>query len=198
VNPLLLGLLVGMAFGAALVLAGLSDPRRIVEMLRLRDLHLLRVLVTALATGIVGIALLDAVGLAHTGVKTLHLAAILVGGAIFGVGFALSGYCPGTAIAAAAEGRGDAPAVILGGLLGTGLYAALYDDLRPLLVEPWTLGKPTLPSLFGLPPLLVALPLGAAGAWLVASWIRSDRRSRAPGPPSSPTAKAVRAAAPAR
>lgn len=181
-SPLLLGLLVGTAFGAVLVLSGLSDPRLISGMLRLKDLFLLRVLVTALGAGIVGVAALDAAGLAHTGVKTLHLAAILVGGGVFGVGFALAGYCPGTAVAGTAEGRRDAPFVIAGGLVGTGIYAALYGSLKPLLVDPWTFGKPTFATVLGVPPLLVALPLGAAAAWLVAVWLRAERRS--PGPPA--------------
>ncbi|MCK6480210.1 MAG: YeeE/YedE family protein [Planctomycetes bacterium] len=178
-SPLLLGLLVGMAFGAALSLSGLSNPGLLLEMLRLRDLRLLKVLVTALGTGIVGIALLDAGGLAHTGVKTLHLAAILAGGGIFGLGFALAGYCPGSAIAALGEGRRDALAVVLGGLLGTAIFAFSYDAVKPLLLEPWTLGKPTLPSVLGVHPLLVALPLGAGAAWLVAAWLRSGRRPAA-------------------
>ena len=182
-NPLILGLLIGTAFGAVLVLSGLSDPRGILEMLRLRDLRLVKVLVTALAAGIVGIALLDSGGLAHTGIKTLHVAAILVGGGIFGIGFALAGYCPGTAIAATAEGRWDAPLVVAGGFLGTGAYAASYDFLRPLLVDPWTFGKPTVPSMLGVHPLLVALPVGAGVAWLVARWLRkgTHREDGLPG-----------------
>jgi uncharacterized membrane protein YedE/YeeE len=176
VNPLVLGLFVGAVFGAALVLAGFSDPRLLVEMLRLRDLRLARALGTALAVGVIGVAVLDAAGLAHTGVKTLHVAAILAGGSIFGVGFALAGYCPGTALAGAAEGRTDAPFAVLGGLAGTAVFAALYDVLRPALIDPWTFGKPTFASALGLPPLAVALPLGGAALWLLAVLRRREAR----------------------
>jgi hypothetical protein len=58
-SPLVLGLLIGAAFGAILTLSGLSNPRLIVDMLRLKDLHLLKVLLVALGTGILGVALLS-------------------------------------------------------------------------------------------------------------------------------------------
>ena len=198
-NPLVLGLLIGAVFGAALSLAGFSSPRLIVEMLRLRDLRLVKALGTALAVGVLGVALLDAAGLAHTGVKTLHVAAILAGGAIFGVGFALAGYCPGTALAGAAEGRADAPFAVLGGFAGTALFAALYDVVRPALIDPWTFGKPTFASVLGLPPLAVALPLGGAAAWLLVVVRRREARSRAaaaaprPGAPTAGTRERSRA-----
>jgi uncharacterized membrane protein YedE/YeeE len=181
VNPLLSGLVIGMAFGAILFASGLADPRRILGMLRLQDLHLLRVLVTAIAVGIVGIALLSTFGAAHTSIKTLHVLAVLAGGALFGIGFAVTGYCPGTSLAAAATGRRDALFVIAGGLTGSALYALAYEWLKPLLVEPLSYGKPTLFSWLGIPALWLALPLGALAAWCVSSWMRAER----PGRPST-------------
>jgi hypothetical protein len=168
VNPLVLGLLIGTAFGAVLTLSGLSNPRWIIDMLRLKDLHLLKVLLVALGTGILGVALLSSGGLAHTSIKPLHLAAVLLGGGIFGLGFALAGYCPGTSLAAAAEGRRDAWFAVAGGLTGTAVFAALYRVLAPALVEPLTYGKPTLFSWLGVPALAVALPIAALIGW--AAW----------------------------
>jgi uncharacterized membrane protein YedE/YeeE len=172
---LVLGLLVGIAFGAILSLSGLSDPARIIEMLRLRDLRLFKLLVAAIGVGIAGIAVLDAAGLAHTSVKTLHVLAILSGGAIFGAGFALAGYCPGTSLAAAAEGRRDALFTVAGGLAGAGAHAALYAWLLPRLVEPLTFGKPTLHSLLGWPAPALGLPSGGAMLWIAYRWWRAER-----------------------
>jgi uncharacterized membrane protein YedE/YeeE len=166
-NPLVLGLLIGAAFGAILTLSGLSNPRLIVDMLRLKDLHLLKVLLVALGTGILGVALLSSQGLAHTSIKPLHLVAVLLGGGVFGLGFALAGYCPGTALAAAAEGRRDAFFAIAGGLTGTAVFAALYGALAPVLVEPLTYGKPTVFSWLGVPALAVAVPIAAFLGWAV-------------------------------
>jgi uncharacterized membrane protein YedE/YeeE len=180
-NPLFSGLLIGMAFGAILFASGLSDPRRILGMLRLQDLHLLKVLVTAIAVGIVGIALLSCFGAAHTSIKTLHVLAVSAGGVLFGIGFAVTGYCPGTSLAAAATGRRDALFVVAGGLTGSALYAVSYAWLKPLLLEPLTYGKPTLFSWLGIPALWVALPLGALAAWSVFLWLRAEH----PAPPST-------------
>lgn len=185
-NPLFLGLLIGLAFGAILVVSGLSNPRLIIDMLRLRNLHLLKALVTALGVGIAGIALLDSAGLAHTGVKTTHVLANLGGGALFGIGFALAGYCPGTALAGVAEGRRDAIFTVLGGLFGAAVFSASYIALKPILIEPLTLGKLTLPSVLGLPALAVALPLGAVVAGLVYLW-RRDEAGRGGSRPISTT-----------
>lgn len=54
---------------------------------------------------------------------------VIVGGLIFGVGFALAGYCPGTSICAAATGRKDALFFILGGIFGSLLYTFAYEWL---------------------------------------------------------------------
>lgn len=173
-NPVLIGLIVGVAFGAILSASGLSDPRRITDMLRLKDLRLLKLLVTAIATGIVGIAVLASLGEAHTSIKTLHVVALLLGGVVFGAGFALAGYCPGTALAAAAEGRRDALFTVLGGLVGTTAFAASYGWLSPRLIEPLSYGKPTLFSWLGVPALAVALPLGLIASWIIHRWWRQD------------------------
>lgn len=180
-SPLLSGLLIGTAFGALLFASGLAHPDRIVAMLRLRDLRLLKVIVTAIAFGMVGIAILSALDAAHTSIKTLHLVAILAGGVVFGLGFALTGYCPGTSLAAAAAGRRDALFVVAGGLAGTLLYALVYVTVEPWLIEPWTYGRPTLFGWLGVPALVMALPLGGLAAWVVLRWWRAERRP----PPSS-------------
>ncbi len=175
-NPLLLGALTGAAFGAVLMVSGLSNPRLIIGMLRLRDLRLVKLLVTALAAGMVGVAALDALGAAHLAVKPLHALAVAAGGLIFGVGFALSGYCPGTSLAAAAEGRRDALFTVAGGLLGTLAFAFSFEALRPILIEPFSFGAPTLHSWLEVPALAVALPAGAAASWMIGRWLRAARR----------------------
>jgi hypothetical protein len=180
-NPLLLGALTGAAFGAVLAASGLSNPRLIIGMLRLKDLRLLKLLVTAIAAGILGVAVLDALGAAHLAVKPLHVLAVLSGGVVFGIGFAISGYCPGTSLAAAAEGRRDALFAVAGGLLGTAAFAFSYAWLRPLLVEPLSFGAPTVHSWLGVPALVVALPMGVFAAWVIWLWRAAARREERAG-----------------
>lgn len=176
-TSLILGVLTGLALGATLMLSGLSTPRWLIDMLRLKDLHLLKVLVAALGVGILGVTLLELVGAAHLGVKTVHVAALILGGGIFGVGFAVSAYCPGTALAAAAQGRRDALFAVVGGLLGVGVFAALYEPIRPWLIEPLTYGKITFPGWLGVSRWVLSVPLAAVIGLVSFWWLRSGKTS---------------------
>ena len=72
--------------------------------------------------------MLGLVEVGHMSVKASYFGVVL-GGIILGVGWAISGYCPGTGIAAAASGRVDAMIFILGGLLGALVYMLVFDQL---------------------------------------------------------------------
>lgn len=176
---LILGLVFGIALGAILMLSGLSNPRLIIDMLRFKNLHAMKVLMTALAVGILGIALLDTGGFAHMKIKTLHVLAVTLGGGLLGLGFAVAGYCPGSALVASVEGRRDALFTLLGGLLGTGAYALAYPALKPLLLDPATYGKATIHGALGISHLVAALVVGGAFAAVVLFWLRSGRSAKA-------------------
>ena len=178
---LFLGLFIGMAFGSILQLGGASSHRKIIDMLRLRDLSILKLIVTAIAVGGIGIYLLEAAALAHLSIKPTYVAALIIAGTIFGTGFAVAGYCPGTALVAAAEGKTDAGFSILGGLVGALAYAIAHPALSPLF-EVGNLGNPTIPGLIRSPGWTVALPVGALLLVAVWRWIptRTGGRSLLP------------------
>lgn len=92
---LLLGLVLGAAFGAVLQLSGASSYTKIIGTLRLRDFTIMKLIMTAIGVGLIGVHVLDAAGVAHMKVKDLYMPGIVVAGLIFGVGFAVTGYCPG-------------------------------------------------------------------------------------------------------
>ena len=167
---LLLGFAIGMAFGAVLQLGGASSYRKIMDMLLLRDLTILKMILTAIAVGLIGIQTLDLVGLAHMDVKATYVAGILLAGTLFGIGFALAGYCPGTGVVAAAEGKRDALFVVAGGLVGALAYALVHPALTSLL-DVGAFGPITVPGVLGLPALAVALPLAAVIGIAVWRWI---------------------------
>ena len=73
-------------------------------------------------------------------IKPMRYAAILIGGLLFGVGFALIGYCPGTGAAALGQGNYDAIAGIFGLLAGSYLYAE-YSAQLGKTVETWGKAK---------------------------------------------------------
>lgn len=147
---LILAVLLGTSFGFILHRVGASNPQNIINMLRFKQFHLLKALllgvslsgfflITGLATG-----LIDA---AHLSVKSLNWG-VLVGGLLFGIGWALAGYCPGSSIAALADKRKDALFFVLGGIAGAFFYMIIYSVLIPTFLMKHILGgKVTLAQL---------------------------------------------------
>ena len=165
---LVLGLVLGVAFGAVLQLSGASSHTKMTNALRLKDLTIIKLILSAIGVGLIGVHLLDLSGWANMKVKDLYLPGMLVAGLIFGVGFAVTGYCPGTALVAAAEGKPDAWVTILGGLLGALVFAFMVPDLETYLLSFGRYGPVTIHGLFGIQGLLLAVPLGGFCLWLAA------------------------------
>lgn len=165
---LMLGLALGILFGAALQLSGASSHTKITQALRLKDLTIIKLILAAIGVGLIGVHVLDLLGLAHMKVKDLFLPGMAIAGLIFGVGFAVTGYCPGTALAAAAEGKLDAWATVIGGLFGALVFAILFPDLEVLLVSFGRFGPMTIHESLGVQGILLAVPLGGLMLWLAA------------------------------
>ena len=157
---LIIGLMIGIAFGAVLQLGGASSYKKIMGILLLKDLDIIKIIMLAIAVGTVGIYALDLVDMANMSIKPTYVVGIAVAGLIFGVGFAVAGYCPGTCIVAAGEGKIDAMVTILGGLAGAALYAVVYP-LFGGLIGITNYGEVTLPSAFGINGLWIAIPFSA-------------------------------------
>lgn len=148
VDPLwkpLLGLVTGMVFGFLLQKGQVAKYRVIVGQFLLRDFTVVKVMGTAVGVGAIGIYAMQPLGWADLHIKPLLLGGVLAGGALFGIGMGLLGYCPGTSVAACGEGRRDAMFGVLGGLVGAGIFVAAYPWLKPL--RTWgDFGKLTLPA----------------------------------------------------
>lgn len=142
-------LAIGFAFAWLLQRAGLSRYARIVGVFRFRDLIVLKFLLTAILTGAIGLRVLESLGLAEElPLPTTYVAGNVLGGVIFGVGMALSGFCPGTVAAGAGEGRLDylVPGM-LGLLVGALVYGLTYDTVMPVLATLWNAGPVTFADL---------------------------------------------------
>ncbi len=157
---LVLGLAIGMAFGAILQLGGASSYKKIMGSLLLKDMDIIKLILMSIAVGTVGIYALDLVDMANMDIKPTYVVGITIAGLIFGVGFAVAGYCPGTCVVAAAEGKTDAIVTVLGGLAGALLYALVYPAFRGL-IEVTNYGEVTFATAFGVNGLWVALPFSA-------------------------------------
>jgi len=111
---------------------GAANPHNIINMLRLKDLHLMKVILFAIGISSLVLFILLTAGLlnpAHISIKTAYIG-VLIGGLIFGVGFAITGYCPGTSLVGAGGGRKDALFFILGGLIGALLFTLSFGWLK--------------------------------------------------------------------
>lgn len=159
-SRIVLGLLAGFAFGWLLQKGRVSDRRVIVGQFLLRDFTVLKVMLTAVIVGGIGVYAMNGAGIVDLHVKPAQLGAIALGGAIFGIGMVVLGYCPGTVVAAAGEGKPDAWWGILGGVIGAAVFAEIATYLAPLLG--WAnLGTVTLPDVTGVSPWLYLAGLAA-------------------------------------
>jgi uncharacterized membrane protein YedE/YeeE len=80
----------------------------------------------------------------------IFVGAVGLGGILFGAGWAVMGYCPGTSVGAIAEGRWQAVFAVLGMLLGAALYAEAYPWLQKTVLAFKDYGKIGLPEALGL------------------------------------------------
>ena len=137
----ILALALGGLFGGSLVLAELANPDRILGTLRLKDFHAMRTIAMFVLTSMVGVWVLEQAGLAHLSIKPAVMLSALIGGGLLGLGFGMTGFCPGTGLACAAGGRLDALVAVLTMFVG----ALLFVLLAPWIVAPlgsvWDLGK---------------------------------------------------------
>ncbi|RLA89563.1 MAG: YeeE/YedE family protein [Deltaproteobacteria bacterium] len=147
---LLYGLITGILFGFLLQKARVLRYDKQIGALRLLDMTIVKFMLSTVMVAMVGLYLLVDLGLAHLAPKTTILGANLLGSLIFGLGWGLIGYCPGTAIGALAEGRWDAVWGILGMLFGAAVFAEIYPALKTTVLTWGVYGRITLPQVLGL------------------------------------------------
>lgn len=160
-STMIIGFLIGCAFGAILYLGGATSYRRIMGTLLLKDMWIIKLMATAIGVGTLGIYLLDLGNLANMSIKPAYIWGVAIGGAIFGIGWAISGYCPGTCVVGTSEGKKDALFTLLGALVGAFLFSVMYPPLEALLIENANFGAVTLESVTGVNGIYLAIPFSA-------------------------------------
>jgi hypothetical protein len=148
---ILTGLLMGIVFGFALERSRVFEPGMIVGQMQLRNFIMLKVFLTAVATGAVVLAVLHGFGFIKLQPKAALYAADVVGGLVLGAGIALAGACPGTTLAQIGVGYRDAIFTLAGGLCGAVAFS---------YAQPW-LDK----ALIGTGPKLIFTDLAGIAYW---------------------------------
>lgn len=162
IGQLLVGLGMGLLFGLALQKSGVTDYDVILGTLRLQQMTVAKVMLAAIIVGSLGVYGLRQAGLLELQIRPASLGGNVVGGLLFGIGFAMLGYCPGTVMGAVGEARLDAlVGGVLGMMLGSALYALVHRDVLPLLTI-GRIGDRTLWQLLGVNPWTVLVPVVVA------------------------------------
>ena len=151
-NELILGAATGFLLGFLMQKGGILRFDRQVGALRLRDMTLVKFILSAILVGSVGFQLLVDHGQIVFSHQAMNVGGVVVGGLLFGGGWAVAGFCPSTAIGALGEGRWHALFVIAGMLAGAALYAEALPFLKETVLVWKDYGKLALPQTVGVSP----------------------------------------------
>jgi hypothetical protein len=151
-NQFILAIVLGIFFGFALNKAGLTRYSKIVNQFRLTDMAVLKFMMTALV--VYPLRMLGVIEFPT--VPSTYIVGNLLGGLIFGVGMALAGFCPGTAVAGAGEGKLDylIPG-LLGFLTGAAIFGLVYDQVFPPISKLLNYGAAVIPDMWNVNAILV-------------------------------------------
>lgn len=149
---LLLAVMLGFFFGLFLERGGLGNPHKLTGVFYLTDFAVPKVMFTAILVAATGLYLLSDLKLLDISriwiVQTFFWPQI-VGGVIFGIGFVVSGYCPGTAVAGLASGQLDALAAMIGIGIGSLIFALFYPMLEGFY-QSSAMGEATIQGVLGI------------------------------------------------
>jgi hypothetical protein len=155
-----LGLIMGIIFGFLLQKGGVTRYDVILGQLLFKDWTVVKIMLSAIITGTLGVHLLRSLGYVQLHPKAGSIGINVIGGLLFGIGFATLGYCPG--IVAGAIGQGSLDALtggLIGILLGSGIFAAIYPKLNKGILAKGKFANQTLPELFHVNPWVVVIPV---------------------------------------
>jgi len=189
---LVLGTLIGVAFGFVLERSGFGRAPVLAAQFYGSDTRVLKVMFTGIVTALVGMTVLDGAGLLDISrlvIPETILWAQVAGGLLLGVGFIVSGYCPGTSVVSAASGNVDGLVTVVGVVAGSLVFGVAWPVFQPLH-DAGAMGVVRLPDLLGVPQALLAFGVFAmaVGAFGFGEWVERALGSRRgePVPASQP------------
>lgn len=170
-RPLFFGLGFGILFGFLLHKGGATKYDVIAGQLLLTDFTVLKIMLSAVVTGMIGVYFMKSLGWIQLSLKSGSVGMNVIGALIFGVGFAVLGYCPGTIAGAIGNGYLDAVTGGLAGIiLGTWIFAVMYPGLKNGILKKGFFGDITLPQLLKVNDWVVVVPASVI-IILMLAWI---------------------------
>jgi hypothetical protein len=168
-GQLVFGLITGVIFGFLLQKGQVTKYGVIMGTLLFNDLTVVKVMFSAVVVGAIGIHYLKGSGGVGPQIKEVALGRNIVGGIIFGIGFALLGYCPGTGWGAVGQGSLDALfGGVLGMLVGAALFAESYGFLKRNVLNWGRIRSATLPQMMDKSPWTI---IGGLTLFVVALFV---------------------------
>ncbi len=131
----------GIAFGFVLSRSGAADYDMVQGMFLFRRFQLYGIIAVAVAVAAPGLWLIQRYGRTiggrplHVELKPFHRGN-LAGGLLFGIGWSMTGMCPGPILVNIGEGKVYALAALAGALAGAGAFGAAYSRLQSLFALP--------------------------------------------------------------
>lgn len=145
------GVLLGIGFGFLLQKGGVGKYNVLIGQLLLQDFTVAKIMLSAIVVGMPGVFLLHHFAKVNLHLQPTRLAAQIIGGLLFGAGFALIAYCPGTGAAALGQGSWDVLFGMAGLIAGSYLFAELSAWLKQTVQKWGDHGKVMLPDLLHIP-----------------------------------------------
>ena len=158
---MLIGLAMGAIFGMALEKGRVCEAGVIVCQMQMSRHTMLKMFLSAVATGLIVLAIMVGFGVAKLAPKPTLFAADLIGGTILGIGIVVAGACPGTVLAQIGTGYKDAIFTFVGGLFGALAFTYAEPRLLKPMLKTGDYGRLTLDQVLGLPFPAVALAFAA-------------------------------------
>ena len=179
-------LLVGIAFGVCLEVAGFGNSKKLAAQFYFKDMTVFKVMFTAIVVAASLIFLASGLGLLDYNliwVPPTYLWPGIVGGLIMGVGFIVGGFCPGTSLVAMATGKIDGIFFVFGVLFGIFMFGETVSNFA-VFFESSYMGRFTLPELFNTSYGVVTLAI-VVGALLL-FWAAEKVEAAVNGEPAPP------------
>ncbi|WP_436515904.1 YeeE/YedE thiosulfate transporter family protein [Ekhidna sp. To15] len=163
-------LLIGVAFGFFLERAGLGSAKKLSAQFYLKDLTVFKMMFTAIITAMLGVFWLNWLGVIHADLIYLTPTFVwpqVIGGLVFGVGFIIGGYCPGTSCVASSTGSLDGLMNVAGLFFGIFIFGELYPWIEDFYTA-GAMGNVTFAEVFKLPEgvvVFILLIVALLGFW---------------------------------